>query len=153
MPTDHSPPQTQELVRFKLNGDDFALGVSSIREIRSWEKPTPLPETEAHIQGIMNLRGIIIPVLDLKTRIGFPASHADERSVTMIVEHAKGLVGFVVDAVSDIMTLPDTLLQDIPSNTDDTTTYIKRVALVEDTFIRILDVNAILSGSQLQTQS
>jgi purine-binding chemotaxis protein CheW len=87
----------------------------SVREIRGWTEPTPLPHAPAHVRGVINLRGTVLPVIDLAHRLGMAPLTGNARNVIIVVQAGDQLTGLLVDAVSDIIVLPKSSLQQPPS--------------------------------------
>lgn len=94
------------LVLCHLAGEDYGLDVGWVREIIPWQQVTRVPRTPPFVEGIINLRGHIIPVLDLRRRLGLPEGERDRRTRIVVVEREEAVVGLVVDAVSEVIRLP-----------------------------------------------
>lgn len=108
------------LLSFEIARQTFCFPISSVREIRSWSAVTPIPNSEEYVLGLTNLRGRITPVIDLQRRLGFGCAAVGERSVVVIVEDGPRIVGFLVDAVRETLSVeqralqwPDALVGDI----------------------------------------
>jgi purine-binding chemotaxis protein CheW len=103
---------------FTLAGEDYALPVLEVREIIQMVDVTPVPQVAAHVRGVINLRGKVIPLIDLRTRLGFPTQADTERTCVIVVEVQAGpsqaLCGVIVDAVSDVLTIPAHDIEDTP---------------------------------------
>ena len=134
-----------ELLTFKLGQQEYAVDIMSVREIRGWTKTTPMPHAPDFMRGVINLRGTVLPVMDLASRLGLPPIETTARNVIIVVKCEKGLSGLLVDAVSDIIEVPDDDMQappDLGSETDGST--ISALSLVEDRMIRILDLENVM---------
>lgn len=105
---------TKRLITFQI--DDRLLGVDimAIREIRAWTPATAIPHAPAFVRGVVNLRGTVLPVIDLRERLGWGATGATARHVIIVIEIAHQLHGFIVDAVNDIVTVEDGTMQPPP---------------------------------------
>ncbi|WP_406854409.1 chemotaxis protein CheW [Alsobacter sp. KACC 23698] len=86
---------------FETNGRSFGIDVSAVREIRGWQQTTPLPNSSDHVLGVINLRGVIVPVIDLRQRLGLGPSTISRSSVVIVVANGDRLEGVLADAVSD----------------------------------------------------
>ena len=84
---------------------EFCIDIMSVREIRGWTPATALPHAPAYVRGVINLRGSVLPIVDLAERLGFPPTDASARQVIIVVQVGAQIVGLLVDAVSDILTL------------------------------------------------
>jgi len=134
-----------ELLSFRLAEQEYSVDIMSVREIRGWTRATPLPHAPAHVRGVINLRGTVLPVVDLSTRLGMPPVKGDARNVIIVVQIAGQAAGLLVDAVSDILALPRSELQPPPDLAADAAhSYIEALTIVEGRMIRVLDLQAVL---------
>jgi purine-binding chemotaxis protein CheW len=95
----------RELLAFAVGQQDFCIDVMSVREIRGWTPTTPLPHSQEFVRGVINLRGAVLPIIDLAVRLGFPPVETMARHVIIVVKVKNQTVGLLVDAVSDILTV------------------------------------------------
>ncbi|MDV7269783.1 chemotaxis protein CheW [Thioclava sp. A2] len=134
-----------ELLSFRLGGEEYSVDIMSVREIRGWTRATPLPHAPPYVRGVINLRGTVLPVVDLSVRLGMPPVKGDARNVIIVVQLGQQTAGLLVDAVSDILALPLTELQPPPDLAADTAhSYISALTIVEERMIRVLDLAAVL---------
>ena len=105
----------REFVAFRIAGQEFALDIMSVREIRGWTPTTQLPDSPDYVKGVVNLRGAVLPILDLAVRLGFHAAEPTSRHAIIVVQIGKRVVGLLVDGVSEIMGIDDVLVQPVPS--------------------------------------
>ncbi|MBB3396028.1 chemotaxis protein CheW [Rhizobium sp. BK060] len=105
---------TQEIIAFHLGHQQFCLKTTSIREIRGWAAATPLPHAPPHVLGVMNLRGSVIPVIDLAAKLRVTSTLDTSRSAIVVVEVGDGIIGLVVDQVSDILSISGERIQPVP---------------------------------------
>ncbi|MFK0206355.1 chemotaxis protein CheW [Agrobacterium sp. NPDC090283] len=105
---------TLEIIAFHLGEQQFCIKTTSIREIRGWAAATPLPHAPRHVLGVMNLRGSVIPVIELAAKLGVPSSIDTSRSAIVVVEVGQGVLGLVVDRVSDILSIGTDRIQPVP---------------------------------------
>lgn len=99
--------QARELIAFRLGQQEFCLDVMNVREIRGWTPVTPLPHAPSYMLGVINLRGTVLPIIDLSARMGFAPAEPSTRHAIMVVEMGKQVIGFLVDAVSEIFSGKD----------------------------------------------
>lgn len=109
------PNPDRGVVAVRIGAQEFALDIMAVREIRGWTAPTPLPWAPAYVPGMIDLRGVIIPVIDLGARLGLPAAAPTALSVVVVVQVRDRLTGLLVDGVSDLMTLEAGRLQPTPA--------------------------------------
>ncbi len=145
--------QDQHLT-FELSGEELAVPVTHIREIIRYGKLTRMPMVPDFIEGVINLRGNVVPVINLSTKFGLEVQPADKRSciIIMEVEIAKQTVvmGIVVDKVSQVIEIPDDNIEPSPTlGANIQTNFIKGMARKEDGFIIILDIGEVLSAEEI----
>jgi purine-binding chemotaxis protein CheW len=104
-----------ELVAFNVTGQTFAIPVGTVREIRGWSVATPLPHAPTYVLGLVNLRGTMLPILDLAGRLGFTPSVPTDRHAIVVIQVGEQIVGLLVDAVSELITVPCSSIQPPPS--------------------------------------
>jgi purine-binding chemotaxis protein CheW len=107
------PPR--ELISFYIAGQDFCIDIMAVREIRGWTTATPLPHAPPVSRGVVNLRGAILPIVDLAALLGLPATATTKQNVIIVVEASSQTVGLLVDGVSDILTVTPEMVQPAPS--------------------------------------
>lgn len=148
-PTSTTSPQ--ELMAFRIEEQEFCLDVMCVREIRGWTTTTTLPNAPAYVRGVINLRGAVLPVLDLKARLGLGNTEAGQRSVIIVVRAGGKLVGLLVDAVSDILTIDSSMVQPTPKVGCETVSkFVKGIIAVEGRMISWLAVEDIIPGAQVE---
>ncbi len=103
-----------EIIAFRLHEQEFCVRTTSIREIRGWVASTPMPHSPPDVLGVMNLRGNVIPIIDVAQRLGMPSSEPTHRSAIIVAEVGRLIVGLVVDQVSDILTIKRDRIQPVP---------------------------------------
>ena len=130
-----------EYLSFKLADEDYAVPIMSVREIRGWSHVDPLPGAPAHMRGMVNLRGALLPVLDLSVALAMPAIAAYTRNVVIVVNIGDRGVGLLVGAVSDILDLPESSLQPPPDIAEQGEGgYVAALAIVNNRMVRVLDL-------------
>ena len=105
---------TLEMIAFRLHGQEFCVLTTTIREIRGWSPSTPLPYSPPDVLGVMNLRGSVIPIIDLSRKLGMPATVPNERSAIVVADVHTTVLGLLVDQVSDILTVKGNQIQPVP---------------------------------------
>lgn len=140
----------REYITFKVGGQLFGLDIMAIREIRAWTPVTRLPRVPDYVAGVVNLRGTVLPVVDLAARLGWPQTIATPRHA-IIVTHVKGQArGLIVDSVSDIVTIAADALQPPPSMSQDgVIPFIEGLAAIEEDMVMILDLDKLSSDDVL----
>lgn len=140
-----------EFLSFGLGEDEYSVEIMSVREIRGWTRTTSLPRSPAYVRGVINLRGAVLPVIDLAMRLGLPETDPEDRNVIIVVDVNSRMMGLRVDAVSDILTLSQDQLQPPPDvATSPGARFVKALTLLDDRMVRILDLSQVVpSGSEI----
>ena len=106
----------REFIAFCIGEQEFCVDIMSVREIRGWSPATPLPQTPDYMRGVINLRGAVLPIMDLAQRLGLQSNEPSERSVIIVVRMGERTIGLLVDAVSDILSVTQEMIQATPGN-------------------------------------
>ncbi len=100
-----SADNSRQYITFIANGQEFASNIMAIREIRGWTDTTALPHVPDYVRGVINLRGSVLPVIDLKAKLGLGVTEPSAKNVIIVIDNGARSTGILVDAVSDIITL------------------------------------------------
>lgn len=134
-----------ELLSFRVGGQDYSVDIMSVREIRGSAKATSLPHAPPFVRGVINLRGTVLPIVDLAARLGLATGEDTERNVIIVVDLGGRTAGLMVDAVSDILAIPTEEMQPPPEMAaDETQSFVSALTIVEGRMIRVLDLNAVM---------
>ena len=149
-----SDEQAHQYLTFVLSGEMFAIGILAIKEIIEYTHLTAVPMTPEYLRGVINLRGAVVPVLDLSVRFGKPANEVTKRTCIVIIEIHVGAqrydVGIVVDAVNAVLDIPATDVEPPPGfGARIRTAFIQGVAKVHGRFVILLDLNQALAAEEL----
>lgn len=106
--------QQNQYVTFRVDDRYYSADINQVREIKQWQPATSLPNQRDYTRGVLNLRGTIVPVHDLRARFGGPLTEATDTHVVVIVCIEEQIVGILVDAVSDIVTVPSNDIRPVP---------------------------------------
>jgi purine-binding chemotaxis protein CheW len=136
-----------QIVVFKLEGENYGIEIGQVREIIRKREITPMPRQPPYVEGVINMRGTIIPVINLKKRFGFQGD-ASTHSHAIIVESTHGLVGMLVDAVSEVIRVYPDQIHPAPSmmrgiNRD----YLRGICRLDDELLIYLDVSKVVKAS------
>jgi purine-binding chemotaxis protein CheW len=136
---------SRELIAFRIGGQEFCVDIMSVREIRGWTPATPLPRSPGYMKGVINLRGTVLPIVDLGARFGLTTSEPTARHVIMVAHLGGRTVGLLVDAVSDIIQLTDAAVQATPDvASDEVKTFVKGIFAVDGRMISLIELDMIL---------
>ena len=140
----------RELIAFRIGEQEFCVDIITVREIRGFAAATPLPHAPGFVVGVINLRGTVLPIVDLAACLGFGPTKPTARSVVIVVRLQHQLVGLLVDAVSDILTVTDDLLQPTPDIASELArTFVRGVMAVEGRMISMIAVDFVLPQSDM----
>ena len=110
----NASPTLRELISFRIGTQEFCVDITSVREIRGWTETTPVPLVPAYVRGVINLRGTVMPVVDMSLRLGRERTEPSDRHVIVVTYIGDQLVGLLVDAVCETLTLKDSDIQAAP---------------------------------------
>lgn len=128
-----------------INGKEYAISVSQVKSIEKWQKPTRVPGVESYIRGVINLRGVITPVLDLRKRLNQPEQDITEETRIIIISYRDADVGWVVDEANDVITVHENEIESAPeSQTKETDVWIKQIVKQDNRLLNIIDAHAVL---------
>lgn len=137
--------QELELISFKIGSQDYCLDIMAVREIRGWTPATMLPRSPSYVRGVINLRGAVLPIIDLKARLGLGTVEPSARSVIIVVDMGTRLVGLLVDAVSEILAVQRSDVQPTPNVDCETVAqFVCGIITVEDRMISWIELDEIL---------
>ncbi len=141
-----------QLVVFTLGQEEFGVDISQVREIVRVVQITYLPKAPTFIEGVVNLRGQVLAVIDLSKRIGVPSKERGENTRIIVVEVGENTVGMIVDSVSEVLRLSSEFVEDVPSlvETEVPEHYIRGVGKLKDRLLVLLDLNKILTPGEFQ---
>lgn len=135
----------RELITFEVGGQVFALDIMAIREIRAWTPATRLPRVPAHIAGVVNLRGTVLPVMDLAARLGWDATDTTPRHAIIVTQLGDQACGLIVESVSDIVTIAADSLQAPPVTASDAIApFLEGLAAIDERMVMVLDLTALV---------
>lgn len=134
-----------EYLSFGIGDHEYSVDIMSVREIRGWTKTTSLPHAPRFVRGVINLRGAVLPVVDLALRLGLEETEPEDRNVIIVVDVGTRVMGLRVDAVSDILSFAPDQLQPPPDvAVNDNTPFVKALTILDDRMVRLLDLEAVL---------
>ena len=137
---------------FALAGEEYGVDILTVREIRGWTRVTRIPQTPAHVLGVLNLRGAIVPIMDLRLRFGLEREAYDDSTVTIIVSVADRLFGIVVDAVSDVVDVEPSAINSVPDmGAVVDTRYLKGIATHLERMVMLLDVEKLMRPEDVES--
>lgn len=139
----------RELITFEVGGQVFGLDIMAIREIRAWSPTTRLPRVPHYVAGVVNLRGSVLPVIDLAARLGWEATEPTPRHAIIVAQMNNQTCGLIVESVSDIVTIPNDALQPPPVTANDSiVTFLEGLAAIDDRMVMVLNLSALSDSAE-----
>lgn len=147
----HSDPPIRQYVGFRLGNEDYAIAITKIQEIILMKPITRLPQVPDSIEGLINLRGNVIPIVNLRKRFALPAREFDDETRTIVVNTADRTIGCIVDEVTQVMRVTTEQIQPVPiSVTAIARRYIAGIARLEERLLIILDIDKLFDLAELE---
>ena len=143
-----------QYLSFSLGGEEYGLDILKVKEIRGWETVRPLPDTPDYIKGVLDLRGTIVPILDLRLRFSVGEAEYAPTTVIIVVSVETGessqVVGIVVDGVSDVLDVTAAAMRKAPElGTRINTRFIRGMVTLEKRMVVLLDVDRLLDPEEM----
>ncbi len=137
-----------QLVSFKIGEEEFGVDILKVQEINRMIEVTRVPNAPDYVEGVVNLRGKVIPIVDLRKRLGMLSKEKDKNTRIIIVELSGKTVGFVVDAVREVLRIPKSVTEPPPSLTSGimNAEYITAVGKLDDRLLTLLDLEKVLNN-------
>jgi len=145
--------QTQFL-SFTLGDEDYGVNILRVQEIRGWEEVREIPKTPDYIKGVLNLRSMVVPIIDLRIRFGFEKVEYKTTTVIMVLsvekEDGSHVMGVVVDAVSDVLNIDPDNIKDAPNfGAKVNTKFMNGMVMVDERMVILLNVDKLLEQDEL----
>jgi len=143
---------TLQQLTFTLAGEEYGVDILAVREIRGWSRVTRIPQTPDYLLGVLNLRGAIVPIMDLRLRFGLERESYGDNTVMIIVAVEDRLFGIVVDAVSDVVDIDPAAVKPVPDmGVVVDTRYLKGLATHVERMVMMLDVEKLMRPEDVET--
>jgi len=140
----------RELISFRIGAQEFCVDIMEVREIRGWTPATALPRAPAYVRGVINLRGAVLPIVDLGARLGLGAADPTARHVIIVAQVQNQIVGLLVDAVSDILTVTDEQIQPTPDVVSDMVrNFVRGLLAIEGRMVSFISLDRVLPDREL----
>ena len=139
-----------EFLTFRLGAEEYGIDILRVQEIRSYEEPTRIANAPEFIKGVVNLRGVIVPVVDLRLKLNCEKVEYNEFTVVIVLNVHGRVVGAVVDSVSDVLELSHEQINAAPEmNTSLDTSYITGIASTAERMLILMDIQALMSSADM----
>lgn len=140
---------SRELIAFRIGDQEFCVDIMSVREIRGWTLATPLPHAPPFVMGVINLRGVVLPIVDLSSRLGMKPAEPTPRHVIIVAQVNHRVVGLLVDAVSDILTVTDESIQPTPEiSSEQEKQYARGILAIDKRMICLIELDGLFPEAE-----
>lgn len=140
----------REFLAFKLGAEEYGIDILRVQEIRSYEEPTRFANAPAFIKGVVNLRGVIVPIVDMRLKFNLEQASYDSFTVVIVLTIGRRVIGMVVDAVSDVITLTPEQLRPVPEfNSAIQSDHLLAIGAIEDRMLILVDIEKLMSGAEM----
>jgi purine-binding chemotaxis protein CheW len=134
----------RQYIKFLATGQEYATDIMGVREIRGWTEATVVPHAPDYVRGVINLRGIVLPVIDLKARLGLGMTEASSSHVIIVMECGKRITGVLVDAVLDILSVAKDQIQAMPQIVRESgNDYVEGIAVLDGKLVTLLGIDKL----------
>ncbi|MBE0621282.1 MAG: chemotaxis protein CheW [Burkholderiales bacterium] len=149
-PTIGAASEQQEFLSFTLGKEEYGIEILKVQEIRSYEEPTTIANAPGFIKGVVNLRGIIVPIVDMRIKFNLGEAAYNELTVVIVLNVAGRVVGMVVDGVSDVVRLPAEQIRPAPDfSSSFDMKYITGLGTVDERMLILVDIEKLMTGSDM----
>lgn len=140
--------QVSEYLAFYLGEKEYGIDVQNVQEIRSYEEPTRIPGAPAFVKGVINLRGMIVPIIDLRVKLGCAAEFSVLTAV-IVLSIENRTIGAVVDSVSDVVALQPDQIKPVAECSPDEGSFVVSTATIGERTLLVMDINGLMSDPEL----
>jgi len=149
-----SPPAVttalREFLAFKLGAEEYGIDILRVQEIRSYEAPTRIANAPAFIKGVVNLRGVIVPIVDMRLKFRLDSATYDAFTVVIILNIGTRVVGMVVDSVSDVITLAPGQLRPVPEfSSSIATDHLLAIGAIDERMLILVDIEKLMTADDM----
>jgi purine-binding chemotaxis protein CheW len=141
---------TLQFITFRIGKEEYGVDIMAVREIKGWAPATRLPNSPHYVRGVMNLRGLMVPIYDLRARFGGGETEITRTHVNIIVKVGERVFGVLVDAVSDILTIPEDQIKPAPEmDTTVDSTYLRGLVTIKERMVALLILEKLFISSEV----
>jgi len=144
------PTQIREFLAFKLGAEEYGIDILRVQEIRSYEEPTRIANAPPFIKGVVNLRGVIVPIVDMRVKFNLDQVNYDSFTVVIVLNIGSRVVGMVVDAVSDVITLTSEQLRPVPEfNAAIASDHLLAIGAIDERMLILVDIEKLMTSAEM----
>ncbi len=138
-----------QVVSFDIGAEEFAVGILEVQEIIRMVEITQVPKAPHYVVGVINLRGKVIPIMDLRLRFGLPTAERTKETRIVVVDIARIILGLIVDSVSEVLRIPSSEVEPPPSGSQAGSEFHKGVGKVDDRLLILLDLHRLVGKGNI----
>lgn len=139
-----------EFLTFRLGEEEYGIDILKVQEIRSYENPTRIANVPDFVKGVVNLRGVIVPIVDLRLKLGCPLAEYNSFTVVIVLNVKGRVVGAVVDSVSDVLELSQGAIKPAPTmNSKVNTEFITGIGSINERMLILMDIEKLMSSPEM----
>lgn len=143
-----------QFLTFMIEGEEYGIEILRVQEIKGLSKIRPIPNAPSYVKGVMNLRGAVVPIIDLRSRFAMAEAEYNQFTVIIVVSVGAKVVGLVVDAVSDVMNIGKSQIEEAPEMGGDIdTSFFRGMGKVGEKLVLLLNIDRLLAGTKLENLS
>jgi purine-binding chemotaxis protein CheW len=140
----------REFLAFKLGAEEYGIDILRVQEIRSYEQPTRIANAPSFIKGVVNLRGVIVPIVDMRLKFNLEQADYNDFTVVIVLNIANRIMGMVVDGVSDVITLTPEQLRPVPEfNSSIQSDHLLAIGAIEERMLILVDIDKLMSSDEM----
>ena len=140
----------REFLAFKLGAEEYGIDILRVQEIRSYEEPTRIANAPAFIKGVVNLRGVIVPIVDMRVKFNLEQVNYDSFTVVIVLNVRGRVVGMVVDGVSDVITLASEQMRPVPEfNSAVDSEHLLAIGAIDERMLILVDIEKLMTGAEM----
>ena len=140
----------REFLAFKLGAEEYGIDILRVQEIRSYEEPTRIANAPPFIKGVVNLRGVIVPIVDMRLKFNLEQANYDNFTVVIVLNIGNRVMGMVVDAVSDVITLTPEQLRPVPEfNSAIQSDHLLAIGAIDQRMLILVDIEKLMTSSEM----
>ncbi len=144
------PTHIREFLAFKLGHEEYGIDILRVQEIRSYEAPTRMANAPAYIKGVVNLRGVIVPIVDMRMKFNLEEVKYDGFTVVIVLNIGSQVIGMVVDGVSDVITLAPAQLRPVPElSSSIASDHLLAIGSLDDRMLILLDIEKLMRSEDM----
>lgn len=139
-----------EYLAFKLGAENYGIDILCVQEIRSYEKPTRMTNAPEFVKGVVNLRGVIVPIIDMRIKFNLEQVDYDHLTVVIVINVADTVLGMVVDGVSDVISLTDEEKRPVPEMSNNIiSSHIQAIGAIQGRMLVLLDIEKLMTSPEM----